>query len=101
MFVGLDRMKSSPVSISIFPVLDGREAVPMSPSGLPVLKENGVAVTGAAEASVILKKSVTVILRYITTPLSEYGVEIYIGFLNHLWIRPIPTTFDRLKAERT
>jgi hypothetical protein len=33
------RMKSSPVSISKFPLLSAREAVAILPSGSPVLKE--------------------------------------------------------------
>ncbi len=35
------RTKSSPVSVSIFPVLAGLEAVPTFPSGTPLLKWNG------------------------------------------------------------
>src|SRR6266446_10899998 len=46
--------KSSPVSISNFPGLEGRVAVAIRPSGLPVLKTNGsaVAVNGITAANV-------------------------------------------------
>jgi len=38
--------KSSADSISILPALDGRDAVAISPSTLPVLKKNGTALAG-------------------------------------------------------
>jgi hypothetical protein len=42
------RMKSSAVSVSSAPGLEGRDSAPSSPSGLPVLKKNGAAQAGAA-----------------------------------------------------
>src|SRR5215467_10703830 len=42
------RTKSSAVSISIFPGLDGREAVAIFPSGFPVLKKTLSAFAGRA-----------------------------------------------------
>src|SRR5215475_1169944 len=46
--VGPVRTKSSADSISNLPALSGRVAVAILPSGLPVLKKNGVAPTGPA-----------------------------------------------------
>ena len=46
--VGEVRTKSSADSISNLPVLAGRVAVAIFPSGLPVLKKNGVAAAGSA-----------------------------------------------------
>src|SRR4051794_20406212 len=39
------KTKSSAVSVWIFPLLAGRDSVPILPSGSPVEKENGAAVT--------------------------------------------------------
>src|SRR5713101_1328750 len=47
--VGPVRTKSSADSISNLPALSGRDAVAIFPSGSPVLKKNGVAVTGAVK----------------------------------------------------
>ena len=42
------RMKSSADSISILPVVDGRDPVAIRPSGSPVLKKNAVPAAGPA-----------------------------------------------------
>src|SRR5215813_13256515 len=49
--VGPVRTKSSADSISNFPALSGRVAVPILPSGLPVMKKNGDAAAGPARKS--------------------------------------------------
>ena len=48
MRVGSVKTKSSADSISTFPALAGRLAVAISPSGLSVLKKNGVGPAGSA-----------------------------------------------------
>jgi hypothetical protein len=49
-------MKSSPVSISNFPAVDGRDAVAILPSGLPVLKKNGSAAAVPPQSAVKAKR---------------------------------------------
>ena len=44
-------MKSSAVSVWIFPVMEGRDNVPILPSGVPVEKTNESAAAGGATAS--------------------------------------------------
>ena len=46
--VAAPRVKSSAVSVWIWPAPAGRDNVAMRPSGLPVLKVNGVAAAGLA-----------------------------------------------------